>query len=212
MDLSSFITEGDTIRAVKKNKLSDKSWYTLCPKFLELDVEEIRTIMDLCPSQHHKIKIFGKEVEIPRYQDLYALDTKFRYNFSGNFIEAKDITLCPTLTKVLMEIKKFDKDYSDAYNAVFVNWYTSGKHYIGPHSDDTRDLMDGAPIYSLSYGDERVFRITRRIDNSLVEDIKLKNGMMIAMCGDFQKEFKHEVLKKNSSNKRRINLTIRAFT
>lgn len=214
MDLSAFLVESKTekaIKTIKTIKLSDKSWYKISTNFLELSTDEIRQIIDLCPTHHHIIKMFGKEVAIPRYQDLYATDTKFKYNFSGSFIPAKDITKCSVFQKALKQIKEFDTDYSAHYNAVFVNWYMNGKHYIGPHSDDEKDLVENAPIYSLSYGDVRTFRITKKLDKSWVTDIELTDGMMIAMCGEFQKEFKHEILRKPSSNKRRINLTVRAF-
>ena len=48
------------------------------------------------------------------------------------------------------------------FNGVLVNWYENGLHYIGPHSDDERQLAPGAPILSLSLGATRTLRVTYR--------------------------------------------------
>ena len=37
--------------------------------------------------------------------------------------------------------------------------YADGSHYIGPHSDDETQLAPGAPIYSVSWGATRRFRL-----------------------------------------------------
>ena len=37
-----------------------------------------------------------------------------------------------------------------APNAVLLNWYADGAHYMGAHSDDETQLLPNAPIFSVS--------------------------------------------------------------
>merc|ERR1719322_2362284 len=44
-----------------------------------------------------------------------------------------------------------------AINGGLVNFYADGGEYIGPHSDDQRQLRRGSPIVSVSWGVSRNF-------------------------------------------------------
>ena len=46
-------------------------------------------------------------------------------------------------------------------NGVLVNWYAAS-HSIGLHRDDTRELLPYAPIWSVSWGHRRLFRLRPR--------------------------------------------------
>ena len=119
--------------------------------------------------------------------------------------------------------------------------YADGSHYIGPHSDDETQLAAGAPIFSISWGATRRFRLLPRRktasnrDQKAVSDdygstgstdacgasgrpaapvkldLEVANGDLVVMGGDCQKTHKHEVPKTRQLVGRRINATFRTF-
>ena len=52
-------------------------------------------------------------------------------------------------------------------NELLVNWYRDGSDYIGPHSDDERELVKGAGIYCISYGATRDFVLCKKKDKKV---------------------------------------------
>ena len=99
--------------------------------------------------------------------------------------------------------------------AVPVTRYADGSHYIGPHSDDETQLAPGAPIFSVSWGATRRFRLLPRrktMPNMAVKlDLEVADGDLVVMGGDCQKTHKHEVPKTKQLVGRRINATFRTF-
>jgi alkylated DNA repair dioxygenase AlkB len=104
------------------------------------------------------------------------------------------------------------------FNQCLVNWYEAS-HYIAAHSDDERQLVDGAPIFSLSWGMCRRFKLTSR-DKSKSSSVKslcidLDDGDLLVMGGTCQKTHKHEVppipKKEQAISGSRINFTCRCF-
>ena len=111
--------------------------------------------------------------------------------------------------------------------------YADGSHYIGPHSDDETQLAPGAPIYSVSWGATRRFRLLPRkrlvknIEGGCVStretgklaqlaagmklDLEVGDGDLVVMGGECQKTHKHEVPKTSQLVGRRINATFRTF-
>lgn len=71
-----------------------------------------------------------------------------------------------------------------------------------------------SPILSLSFGATRKFRIRDKNDK-IIKDIDLHDSDIIVMCGNMQKEFKHEIVKvsgeKGAKVGKRINITFRQF-
>jgi alkylated DNA repair dioxygenase AlkB len=187
--------------------LTNKSYLLIQNDFIKLTPSEYKQLVGLCPKKHSKVIVFGKEHEIPRYQRLYG---EAVYKFSG--VEAKNKPLDhPVLVKILKAVKSFDP-HPERYNGMLVNWYPDGNSHIGPHSDSEDDLIKGAPIYSISFGATRTFRF-HRIPKKGPKflDASLKDGMMVAMCGDTQKEFVHSIPVEKKVKEMRINITIRAF-
>ena len=187
---------------MKVGELSDNSSLKIQYGFFKLSKEDFEKIWKLHPEKHHEIVMMGRKVKIPRWQDLYSDNQTLRYNFSGSYITAKPLVNA-TLRKILNKVQKMymneDGTPKYKYNAVFLNWYSNGNHYIGAHSDDEKDFVDDAPIISITFGATRTFRIYKKIANYKIRklvDYKLLDGMCAQMCGDFQKEFKHEILKE----------------
>lgn len=194
----------------KYEHITKKSWLKIKENCYKITKKQFNELWGLHPKEHHKVVIMGKTIPIPRYQDLYSNDS-IAYSFTGSKIVSKPIPH-PVIEDLLKIIQNNEGNDDNKYNAVFVNWYDGGDHYIGPHSDDERDLIEGSNIYSFSFGDSRIFRITGKNNINYKKDLLLKDGMMVVMGGDFQKELKHSILKKKGSKEKRINFTVRAFT
>ena len=164
---------------------------------------------DHCPDTREEIQIYGKKVAIPRFQKLYG---EFSYKYSGTVIYPDPVY--PNLLKACMKIA--NKVYPQhKWNGALVNFYSDGTQYIGAHSDDEKDLVNGAPILSFSFGGERIFRVKKKKtmlkDGIDKKDFITYDGSMIVIGGNLQKEYLHEVPKTAKKVDRRINITVRCF-
>lgn len=169
----------------------------------------VSDLWKLHPPQLGKVKIFGKEVATPRFHQGYGLP----YRFSGVEVFGGPV---PELLKPFMAWANSLPEYGQRFNAVLVNWYESGEHYIGPHADDESQLAPGEPIVSISLGATRTLRIRDRGGSRAIRhNIDMPHGTCLVMGGAMQREFTHEVPKiggaKGKAVGRRINITFRAF-
>ena len=103
------------------------------------------------PQNFHPVKIHGKEVLTPRWQQAYGAN----YRYTGSLQNALPIPM------ELTPFQKWSQDHIDLrLNGLLLNWYDGAqKHYIGAHRDDGRDLVDGSPIVTISIGEERYLRM-----------------------------------------------------
>jgi alkylated DNA repair dioxygenase AlkB len=113
--------------------------------------------------------------------------------------------LSPNLAKLLAIIN--EKTNSN-FNGILVNQYENGNNSIGAHSDDESGLGTNG-VVGISYGAERKFRIRSKTEKGIYKDIIMKNGMVIHMGGEFQKEFTHEIPVEKRVNEERISFTFR---
>jgi alkylated DNA repair dioxygenase AlkB len=98
-------------------------------------------------------------------------------------------------------------------NGLLLNWYEGPGHYIGPHHDDTRDMIPGTPIVTISFGETRVFRLTRGQDEAKeVRDFEATSGSAFVLPHDTNRVWKHAVPKSAKYRGRRISVTLRGFT
>lgn len=192
-------------------QLPGNSWYAYdnnLPSNLKLDEEGFEKIWNLHPNNLGQVKIYGKVMDTPRWHQSYGKD----YTFSGMQHESREIK-----DEFLLNILKTVQVHSGLeYNGILINWYEDGNHYIGPHADDEKELVQGSAIYSFSYGQERDFKITSKKKSPYqIEPItvSLENNSLIVMGGDMQKHYKHSVPKRALSKcaNRRINITVRLF-
>lgn len=179
--------------------------------------EIFKQMWDERPVDKSIIKMLGKEVLTPRYQQTYGKD----YHFAGVDNKSKPLESFPNdyLNKLLiwsndhmkrnkLYIDESKKDYD--LNGIVVNWYDEG-HYIGPHSDKERDLVLDMPIYSFSFGFSRDFDIYPVGKPKLFKTrVLLNHNSLIIMGGTCQKTHKHAVPKRKRCGKR-INITLRCF-
>lgn len=191
---------------ITKHSLDEESWIEqgVLPKELEYD---FNTLWILHPEEFGLVKMAGKYVKTPRWQQSYLKP----YWFSGMMHEALE------LPKAFQPFMNWANTlYQEwTFNQVLINWYLDGKHYIGPHSDAEHQIVKGSPIVSISLGQERVFRVRAKGDGGIILDLDMPNNTYVSMCGKMQERFLHEVPKvdgaKGAKMDRRINITFRVF-
>lgn len=152
---------------------------------------------------HDQIKMFGKDIFLPRYSAWYG-DSDKPYTYSG-------LTLIPkTWNKGLLYIKnEIDKIAGVKFNSVLMNWYRDGDDYINWHTDSEKELGENPVIGSVNFGMVRRFLI-RRIDNKNEKiELSLKHGSLLVMKGALQHFWQHSVPKEKRVKDDRINLTFR---
>lgn len=187
--------------------LGHNSWVLQAslPTDLAVDFE---ALWAMHPEEYGKVNMMGKVIDTPRWQQTYLR----AYNFTG--LDHAALTLPPAFAPFL--------DWANGlfpgewrFNQVLINWYQNGHHYIGPHSDDARPLVDDSPIASISLGQERVFRIREKAGKAIVANVAMPDRSYVVMGGAMQKHFTHEVPKvagaKGEAVGRRINITFRVF-
>jgi alkylated DNA repair dioxygenase AlkB len=162
----------------------------------------VREIWDLHPEEFHEITMHGRMVKIPRWQQAYGRD----YRFSGRINRALPV---PAVLEPLLAWSQEQLD--PRLNGLVLNWYDAAReHYIGPHRDKTKGLIAGAPIVTISLGEERVFRV-RPWKATGVVDFPALHGTVFVMPFETNQVFTHEVPHFARHEGRRISVTLRAF-
>jgi alkylated DNA repair dioxygenase AlkB len=166
---------------------------------------EFEKLWDLHPAEFHDIRIHGRAVKTPRWSQAYGKD----YHYSGQVNKA-----LPVAAEFERYFGWVRRHVDGRINALLVNWYdgTLG-HYIGPHRDNRKYLIAGAPIVTISLGEERVFRL-RPWPASLkgkAIDFAAKNGTVFVIPWETNQAFTHEVPTSKRMRGRRISVTLRAF-
>ncbi|BAZ42988.1 2OG-Fe(II) oxygenase [Calothrix sp. NIES-4101] len=151
-----------------------------------------------------KIKMFGKESNLPRLTAWYG-DNDKSYKYSG-------IRMSPQLwTSVLLFIKsRIEGILKAEFNSVLVNLYRDGKDYVSWHSDDEQELGKNPTIASVSFGETRRFQLKHKSQKDLDKvEILLTNGSLLLMKGSTQHFWLHQIPKSSKPLQERINLTFR---
>ncbi len=188
-------------------QLTERSWVALSSDVVEYLPEELEALWSLRPETRVTFKLYGKEVTMQREQRMYGTHP---YSFSGITVPSEPVI--PALVQRCMEHARtaYGMDATDA----LVNWYADGSSYLSPHSDDETQLQGGRPIvgYTFLSKDPRPFVIRCKDKGKPFQrlDLLLQNNSCIAMGGDMQKEYTHEVPKAKAEGWR-INITVRDF-
>ncbi|MDZ4851107.1 MAG: alpha-ketoglutarate-dependent dioxygenase AlkB, partial [Pirellulaceae bacterium] len=96
-------------------------------------------------------------------------------------------------------------------NGLLLNWYDGQLgHYIGKHRDSTSSLCPEAPIVTISFGEERTFRL-RPFKETGILDFKASDGTVFIMPFSTNRNWTHEIPKSTRCRGRRISVTVRAF-
>jgi alkylated DNA repair dioxygenase AlkB len=190
--------------ALEHRRLDDASGIDVgkLPDSLIPDPGTFERWWDLHPEAFHEIQMHGRKVMTPRWQQAYGAD--YRYTGSTNRALPVPDALAPLHAWLLAEI-------DPRLNGLLLNWYDAARgHYIGKHRDSTINMVEGAPIVTLSFGAPRVFRI-RKWKGFDQHDIPTGHGTMIVMPYATNLAWTHEVPHSAKTTGRRISITARAF-
>ncbi len=172
------------------------------PASLVPNQADFDALWSMHPDGFHEIKMHGRPVRTPRWQQAYGMD----YRYTGNVNRALPMTkgLEPWLDWVRQELEP-------RLNGLLLNWYdgTAG-HYIGPHRDSDQNRIEGTPIVTLSFGEARSFRLRRWREKGFT-DVPAVNGGVIVVPWNVNRAYTHEVPASKAALGRRISVTIRAF-
>jgi alkylated DNA repair dioxygenase AlkB len=187
--------------------LGGDSWIRVYRNYAPCTQKEFDDQWNQHPDDFKEIMMYGKKVQIPRWQQAYGRS----YRFSGTISDSIEPT--ETIIELTKKISQLEPDYD--FNMCLCNWYNPD-HYIGPHSDDTRQLVPYSPIVSVSWGYTRTFVLTpKKTDTHIAYKLELNSGDIVIMGGTCQQTHKHEVLKLGKKQLatagRRINFTFRCF-
>lgn len=172
------------------------------PPELILAGEQFEELWESHPVEHHDIKIHGKVVKTPRWQQAFGAD----YHFSGQTYGAE-----PTPPNIQPFLDWARVNIFCQMNGILVNWYDGQfDHYIGKHRDSVTNMIEGAPIATVSLGEERKFRM-RPWKQSGFQDFPAPPGSVFVIPYDTNLAWTHEVPPSKKLNGRRISITMRAF-
>jgi DNA oxidative demethylase len=189
-------------------KLDDECWIEQhsIPEALQ-SMYDFDELWRLHPEEYGCVSYMGKMVKTPRWQQTYLKD----YYFSGMMHKALPL---PTQLQPFLDWANTITP-NVIFNQVLLNWYGNGAHYINPHTDNEKQLVELSPVLSVSLGQERVFRIRHIGTNEIVLDIPMPTNTYVMMCGKMQSRYLHEIPKvsgtKGSLMDKRINITFRVF-
>ena len=172
------------------------------PDHLFLDESAFADLWAVHPDAYHQIRMYGRMVATPRWQQAYGHD----YRYTGNLNKALPV---PTAIKPLVDWAQ--NSLEPRLNGILINWYDGSKgHYIGPHRDSPQGLIEGAPIVTISFGEERIFRF-RPHNGKGKTDLPVSNGMIVVIPHETNRAWTHEVPKTTKLTGKRISVTLRAF-
>ena len=121
------------------------------PLKLQLSAYQFQDLWNLHPDAFDEIMMYGRPVKTPRWQQAFGAD----YHFSGQTSTALPV---PLLLRPLLEWSQSAID--SRLNGLFLNWYDGSLgHYIGKHRDSVVNMVEGAPIVTVSFGETRTLRL-----------------------------------------------------
>ena len=178
-------------------------WSGSIPGELMFDENEFRTLWDLHPEVFHPIMMYGRKRKTPRWQQAFDQD----YHYAGSVDKALPIP------ELLLPLRSWCKKYIDScLNGILLNWYDGElQHYIGKHRDSVQGLKKSPPIVTISFGEERVFRLRPWRAPGEARDFEARDGSVFVMPLETNSQWTHEVLRSTHRTGRRISVTLRAF-
>ena len=197
-------------------KTSDSSLYIIRDY-----TSDIFNLVSELPLRHEPPIIVYDKVMNQRRDVGFFSDVSKGYFYSGIIEPSIELSKFPFLLDLMNRV---NSELGTEFNGVLVNRYRDGSKYISAHSDN-EDGLDKKKkmVVSLAYGETRTFRIRKKrkniefeisggLDKSNYFDIKHEPCMLIAMKGEFQRNFTHEVPITKKPKGVRISLTFRNHT
>lgn len=164
--------------------------------------EQFGELWDLHPPTQRQITIHGREVAAPRWDQAYG----------RNYVYSGQVNVAAPVPDILQPLFSWVQSAINPHlNGVLVNWYDASLgHYIGPHRDSTRNMVENAPIVTVSLGEERVFRM-RPVTGRGYRDFSVAHGSVVMIPYATNQRWKHEIPRFKRFSGKRISITFRAF-
>lgn len=174
--------------------------------FNQQDSDELfQTLLNEIKWRQDKMKMYGKEVNLPRKTAWYG-DRNMSYKFSGIHLEPEPWT--PTLLQVKEKVNEIAEV---KFNSVLLNLYRDGNDGISWHTDAEPELGSNPIIGSVSFGGARRFMFKHKHNRDLKAEIELIHGSFLLMAGITQHFWQHQIPKTSKQVQPRINLTFRVI-
>ncbi len=167
--------------------------------------ELFQTLANKINWRQDKIKLYGKEVNLPRKTAWYG-DSGKSYTFSGIHLDPEPWT--PKLLQIKEQIERVAKV---TFNSVLLNLYRDGNDGISWHTDAEPELGKNPVIGSISLGGARRFMFRHRHNKDLKAEVELTHGSFLLMAGTTQHFWQHQIPKTAKTVEPRINLTFRVI-
>lgn len=180
-------------------------WAGRLPDELIPDSSGFEALWQSHPADYHQVMMHGRLVNTPRWQQAYGMD----YHYTGNLNRALPMT-APLKVFLNWGCEKID----ERLNGLLINWYDGSRgHYIGKHRDDFKMLIPGAPIVTISLGEERIFRLRPWPQQAQAKpiDFPAHNGRVFVMPWETNLNHTHEITKSARNKGRRVSITLRGF-
>lgn len=178
-------------------------WFGELPIGLIPENDQFFRLWKLHPKDFHTLKILGRTVKTPRWQQAY--NKSYEYTGSRNDALPVPSELCPYWDWVTTNI-------DSRLNGLLLNWYDGALgHYIGKHRDSTQNMIVGAPIVTISFGEDRIFRLQPWKSKGGWKNFVVKNGSVIILPYQTNQFWTHEIVKSKKFIGKRISITLRAF-
>ena len=161
------------------------------------------TLMNSITWKQDKMKLYGREVALPRLTAWYGEHSK-DYSYSG--INSKALPWTPELLEIKMRVESIAKVN---FTSALLNLYRTGNDHVSWHRDNEKVLRVNPVIASVSFGATRTFKFRNIRDKSVVRSIELTSGTYILMKGETQHNWEHSITKSKKVDAPRINLTFR---
>lgn len=161
-----------------------------------------RQLVQELPWRQDTIKLYGREVKIPRLQSWHGA-SHCKYTYSNLRMPPQPM---PSILTQLQQ--RLSDQLAAPFNCVLANWYRDGNDGMGMHADDEPELGVRPVIASLSLGSARRFSFKHLKSGSRTE-LVLEPGSLLVMAGDTQQHYHHGLSKTRKPIGGRINLTFR---
>ena len=147
--------------------------------------------------------MLGKLVKTPRWQQAFGRDYQYTGRTNRALPVPNDLRALLTWTNNVVD---------ERLNGILLNWY-DGKlgHYIGRHRDSRTNMIEEAPIVTISLGEDRLFRLRPWKKKGQMADFPATTGTVFIMPYKTNLAWTHEVPRSAKQRGRRISVTFRAF-
>ena len=155
------------------------------------------------------VRVYGKVHKQPRLS-FYQADDRRPYKYAG--FDRTPQAWTEPVRSLATEIEDLMRAVTPTHAPItgaLGNKYVDGNHYIGPHSDDKKDLFSDSFIASISLGATRDFVFVHKTTKERIV-IPLKSGTLLLMGPGTQENWKHSVPVRKKCTEPRINITYRS--